>query len=81
MIVLVYAAVFFSIRDQISFGEGGANSSMNCLYFSMVTFSTLGYGDILPKTSLARLLCGSEALLGAFTMGLVVAGFSNRNRY
>ncbi|RQQ45898.1 potassium channel family protein [Burkholderia stagnalis] len=81
MIVLVYAAVFFSISDQISFGEGGLNGPIDCLYFSMVTYSTLGYGDILPKTSLARLLCGSEALLGAFTMGLVVAGFSNRNRY
>jgi hypothetical protein len=81
MIVLVYAAVFFSISGQINFGEGGLNGPIDCLYFSMVTFSTLGYGDILPKTSFARLLCGSEALLGAFTIGLVVAGFSNRNRY
>jgi hypothetical protein len=81
MVVLVYAAVFFSINDQIAFGKDGLNNPIDCLYFSMVTFSTLGYGDILPKSSLARLLCGSEALVGAFTMGLVVAGFSNRNRY
>jgi len=81
MVVLCYAAVFFSISDQISFPAGESNGPVDCLYFSMVTFSTLGYGDTLPKTSLARLLCGSEALLGAFTMGLVVAGFANRNRY
>lgn len=81
MVVLAYAAVFFSISDQIGVGEGRLNRPVDCLYFSMVTFSTLGYGDMLPKSSLARLLCGSEALIGAFTMGLVVAGFSNRNRY
>lgn len=79
--VLVYATVYFSINDQIGFSNGEAHGPIDCLYFSMVTFSTLGYGDVLPKSSLARLLCGSEALIGAFTMGLVVAGFSNRNRY
>lgn len=80
-LVLLYTAIFYAISDQINFGEGGLKGIADCLYFSIVTFSTLGYGDILPKTSMARLLCGSEALMGAFTMGLVVAGFSNRNRY
>ncbi|MCD4500239.1 potassium channel family protein [Chromobacterium vaccinii] len=50
-------------------------------YFSIVTFTTLGYGDITPTTTTLKLLCGSEAILGAFTMGLIVAGFSNRSRY
>jgi hypothetical protein len=51
------------------------------VYFSVVTFTTLGYGDITPKTLLLKSLAGSEALLGAFSMGLIVAGFSNRSRY
>ncbi|TAL96062.1 MAG: two pore domain potassium channel family protein [Paraburkholderia sp.] len=54
---------------------------IDSIYFSLVTFSTLGYGDILPTTTQLKLLCGSEAILGAFTMGLVVAGFSNRSKY
>jgi hypothetical protein len=54
---------------------------IDSLYFSVVTFTTLGYGDILPNTATLKLLCGSEAILGAFTMGLVVAGFSNRSKY
>lgn len=56
-------------------------NSWDSIYFSLVTFTTLGYGDITPKTQLLKLLAGSEALLGAFTMGLIVAGFSNKSRY
>lgn len=35
-------------------------------YLSVVTISTLGYGDIVPRTNLTRALSGLEALLGMF---------------
>jgi uncharacterized protein YjbI with pentapeptide repeats len=39
------------------------------LYFSIVTFTTLGYGDIVPL-GLFRLAAGTEALLGILLTGL-----------
>jgi voltage-gated potassium channel Kch len=42
------------------------------LYFSIVTWTTLGYGDIVP-TPEARLFAASEALFGYFTMALYIA--------
>ncbi|WP_082793216.1 potassium channel family protein [Collimonas pratensis] len=51
------------------------------IYFSAVTFTTLGYGDIWPTTTTLKMLCGSEAILGAFNMGLVVAGFAGRSKH
>lgn len=54
---------------------------VNSAYFSVVTFTTLGYGDILPTSTLLKIIAASEALAGALTMGLIVAGFSNRGRY
>ncbi|PHQ46122.1 potassium transporter Kef, partial [Halorubrum sp. C3] len=42
------------------------------MYFSMVTFTTLGYGDIQPVGSTARALAGLEAFLGALLVALVV---------
>ena len=36
---------------------------MDCAYFSFVTYTTLGYGDIYPDGSL-RYLAGLEALTG-----------------
>ena len=50
-------------------------------YFSVVTFTTLGFGDIVPKTALMKVLCGSEAMLGALTISLMVAGFANKSKY
>ncbi len=40
------------------------------LYFSIVTGSTLGYGDILPITPLARTLISIEVILCVILMGM-----------
>lgn len=46
----------------------------DCLYYSVVTFTTLGYGDITPH-GLARPLAAFEAFAGSFTMALFVVVF------
>ncbi|NVD06014.1 potassium transporter Kef [Vibrio sp. JPW-9-11-11] len=46
----------------------------NSLYFSVVTFTTLGYGDISP-VGIARFIAACEAFLGSFTMALFVVVF------
>jgi len=46
------------------------NSFLRMLYFSAVTISTLGYGDIVPVTSRARLLVTLEVILGPLLFGL-----------
>jgi voltage-gated potassium channel Kch len=47
---------------------------LNSLYFSVVTFTTLGYGDISP-VGVARFIAAFEAFLGSFTMALFVVVF------
>lgn len=42
------------------------------LYFSVVTFSTLGYGDLRPEGWLAQALASAEALVGALLIALIV---------
>jgi len=51
-------------------GEGSFSSY---LYFSYVTISTLGYGDILPETPLARSLSTFFAILGQLYLVIVIA--------
>jgi hypothetical protein len=41
-------------------------------YFSVVTFATLGYGDIQPIGSTARLVAGVETILGSLLTALLV---------
>ena len=42
-------------------------------YFSMVTLTTLGYGDITPQTLAAGALCQIEAITGQFYTAVLVA--------
>ena len=42
-------------------------------YFSFVTLTTLGYGDITPQTAGAASLCHMEAIVGQFFTAVVVA--------
>ena len=44
------------------------------LYFSVVTFTTLGYGDLVP-IGIARAFAALEAFLGSFTLALFVVVF------
>jgi len=46
----------------------------NSLYFSIVTFTTLGYGDIIPM-GFSRAIAALEAFLGSFTIALFVVVF------
>ncbi|MGD9581684.1 MAG: potassium channel family protein [Vampirovibrionia bacterium] len=42
-------------------------------YLSFTTISTLGYGDITPKSSLAKAFCVLEAIIGLFYVSTLVA--------
>ncbi|MBL7158804.1 MAG: pentapeptide repeat-containing protein [Candidatus Omnitrophica bacterium] len=43
------------------------------VYYSGITFTTVGYGDFIPKaSSLFRFLAASEAFIGTFMMGLFI---------
>ena len=43
------------------------------IYFSFVTLTTLGYGDITPATSVSRFLTYMEAVIGQFYLAILVA--------
>ncbi len=43
------------------------------IYFSFVTLTTLGFGDLLPVSPLARFLVYMEAVTGVFYMAIVVS--------
>ena len=56
----------------------GARSSQSMngftgLYFSFITLSTVGYGDIIPVSEAARMLAIVEAMFGMFYVTLLIA--------
>jgi hypothetical protein len=61
-----------------SFGEAGADapaefSLSTAIYFSFVTLATLGYGDVVPRTEVARGVAVLEAVGGQLYIAVTVA--------
>lgn len=59
---LIFASVMFSWvtdSDMTGLRKGGPDRLIDLLYFSIVSFSTAGYGDIAPKSSRAKLTVSS----------------------
>lgn len=47
-------------------------------YFSTVTLTTVGFGDIVPVSDVARLVTGLEAIVGQLYLAVVVASLVGR---
>ncbi len=54
-------------------GLGQVGESSDFVYFSLVTLSTLGYGDIVPASRLARSLAALEAMSGQMYLAILMA--------
>lgn len=48
------------------------------LYFSGITIATVGYGDIVPITTLGRMLALAESVLGVILIGLAINALADR---
>jgi hypothetical protein len=61
-----------------SFAEASESSSAGLqhytlIYFSLATLTTLGYGDVLPISAIARICASLEASTGVFYVAIMVA--------
>ncbi len=50
----------------------------NSFYFSIVTFTTLGFGDVVADNATARLLVTLEVILGYLMLGGLISIFANK---
>ena len=71
VVPFLFAAVYgaFGYNDLCVLG---ANGPADILYFSYVTFTTVGYGDMSP-IGLCRGLAAAEAVTGYILLGMFVA--------
>jgi hypothetical protein len=54
-------------------GQPGLTTGFDAFYFSFVTLSTVGYGDIVPVSKPARMLAVLEATTGTFFVAMLIA--------
>lgn len=78
LIATVFAYKFWLMGPE-HFSVGQLEFSLRTMiYFSVVTFTTLGYGDILPKTDAAAAWVVAEVVIGYMMLGGLIAIFSNK---
>ncbi len=50
-----------------------AMAGFNAVYFSYITLTTVGYGDITPVSNVARMLAITESMCGTLFVGVLIA--------
>lgn len=79
--IWIYALVYFLVENFTGLGalqgmghtvEVNYQTFTDCLYFSAATYSSLGFGDLLPTGDL-RMLSSSEVLAGLVMIGWTVS--------
>jgi hypothetical protein len=72
-----FGLVYSLVPQVLSIGDS-ANTWFTPFYFSIVTYTTLGFGDVKPATLWGELLVSSEVILGYVTLGLLVSVLSEK---
>ena len=65
---------------SIQIGNRPEERDTELLYFSLITLSTVGYGDIVPLSGEARILSALEGVTGVLYMAVTVALLVSRFR-
>lgn len=89
MIILLYAAIYAMVYE-IDFPRGyenfkGPNKNegllfFDFLYFSVVNFTTLGFGDIRPVSDLTKGLVISETLIYVVFISIIIMNISKKEK-
>jgi hypothetical protein len=81
---LLFAMAFFVVAFgtvQYLLGAVPDRTYAEHLYFSGITFLTVGYGDLVPVTPLTRALAIAEGTVGVATFGLLIASATKKIMY
>jgi hypothetical protein len=75
LIGIAFAAVYscLNLIDPPFFAQPGPHDGVAFLYFSFVTITTLGFGDLTPIQNAGRVLVSLEALIGQIFLVTLVA--------
>ena len=73
LIGIMWAGIY-NIVEGISPGSfSGMSETVDLIYFSFVTLTTVGFGDIVPMSTFGKRLAIFEAAMGSIYMAVIIA--------
>ena len=73
LIGIMWAGIY-NIVEGISPGSfSGTSETVDLIYFSFVTLTTVGFGDVVPLSVLGKRLAVFEAAMGSIYMAVIIA--------
>ena len=77
-LVMILALGFAWLYTLVGVDFGDYQTSLSPLYYSIVTLTSLGYGDVVPTSIAGQLLAMLEVILGYVMLGGLLALFTNK---
>jgi uncharacterized protein YjbI with pentapeptide repeats len=68
----IYGAIYRIFPNLLDYKDS-AKTWFTPYYFSIVTYTTLGFGDVRPATLMGEIIVSSEVILGYTTLGLLLS--------
>jgi voltage-gated potassium channel len=68
LILEIFPNAFNGLEEQI-----WLTNLFNAMYFSFITLTTVGYGDISPALPIAQFFVFMESIIGSFYLAIMVA--------
>ncbi|MDC1143060.1 potassium channel family protein [Planctomycetota bacterium] len=76
----IYLLISFLVPSSFEYGGTGPLEWVDAMYFSLVTLTTLGYGDVRPVGEVARMVAALEAVFGVLYLAMLVSMFMSEFR-
>ena len=77
LIVTVFGLIYLFSPDMISYGSHH-KTPFSPFYFSIVTFTTLGFGDVTPNGVCGEIIVSLQVIFGYLTLGLLISILANK---
>lgn len=74
VLIMAFSPIYYDngLYDTVH-GHLVHGDKVAAMYFSAVTITTLGYGDLVPATNVGRIAASAEAIFGYIMLGLMIA--------
>lgn len=73
LLCLTLLNYLFRFQLGLDFGEGITNGLVDSFYFTSVVGTSLGFGDVVPKTDIGRIVVSLEAIAGFVVLATLVS--------